>query len=269
MADTIQLRGGFETRDPRLDRLPEFDERSREYGIRSLVKPTFTAGKVWTLAYLLDQRPTSGYDGSGCTNFAMAHNRLSSPRPRKVADSRVAGIEAFARERYGRSKVLDQWPGEAYEGTSVLAACKAWKERGLLGEYRWAFGIDDLLAAIVHVGPAEIGSDWTDAMMEPGPGGLIVPEGSIAGGHAYNANGVILRPERSSRWKATGVRNEPLIVGPQSWGQHRGPREGRVADGSSNWGNDGWWAMKASDVEKLLKGIEQMGEAAIPLDRAA
>lgn len=279
MSKPILLRGGFITTDPRLDRLPHFDDRSRDFPIRALIAPDLApATKVWDLSWLLDQ----GQEGA-CTNFALAHNRLGSPQPKRLRPiaasdpgrgaaqfaalanfvTRVADAERVAKRLYGRSKELDPFPGEDYDGTTVLAACKAWREAGLLGSYRWSFGIDDLILALGHVGPAVLGTVWLDSMMNPGPTGLLDVTGREAGGHAYDALGVILQPEKSSRWSRTGVRGEPLIVGPNSWGPSRSPREpARV--GARPWGNDGFWAMRASDVETLLR---RKGEAVVPLDR--
>ncbi len=36
---TIKLKGGFTTSNPKLDRIIEFDEESREYPIREIIKP--------------------------------------------------------------------------------------------------------------------------------------------------------------------------------------------------------------------------------------
>lgn len=252
----VRLRGGFETADPRLDRLPEFDDRSRAFAAVEAIAPDASPKtRVWLLRWLLDQ-----LQEGACTNFALAHTRLAQPRPWKLAAT-VQEVEALARERYRRSKQLDPWPGEDYEGTSQLAACKAWREAGLLHEYRWGFGIDDVIVSLGHLAPGVMATDWRDSMFETGPGGLLDISGSSAGGHAYAVMGVVLSPQRSSRWRATGER-EPILVGPNSWGEHRSPRE--PARGAS-WGLDGWWAMRVADAETLLKAD---GEYVVPLDRA-
>jgi hypothetical protein len=259
----IELRDGSRTSDPRLDRLVELDHRSRKFRAVSLV-PAGAAPvtKQWDLRWLLDQ----GQEGA-CTNFGLAHNRLGSPKPKKLG-STCAKVEDLAFRYYNRSKQLDQWSGEDYSGTSLLAACKAWREAKLLGEYRWCFGIDDLILTLGHVGPVVLATDWLDSMFDPGPDGHVDTSGNVAGGHAYNAVGVILHPERST-WRTTGVRGEPLIIGPNSWGPRRSPHEPQQVPREQAWGRNGWWAMSASQVEKLLKGVESKGEACIPLDRPA
>jgi hypothetical protein len=253
-----KLRGGFDTEDVRLDRLPEFDPRSRNFAAVDIAPSTELVSKSWPLRWGLDQ----GEEGA-CTNFALAHNRLGSPAPRKLGPD-VPTVEALARRLYRRSKQLDSWPGEEYEGTSQLAAAKAWREAGLLGSFRWAFGIDDLLITVAQLGSVVLATDWLSDMHDPDRSGLLDVSGAFVGGHAYDCTGLILHPERSSIWKATGVRGEPLLFGPNSWGPRRqpdGPTIGRP------WGRGGYWAMRASDVERLLAGIKYPGEALLPLDR--
>jgi hypothetical protein len=254
----MKLRGGFETEDPRLDRLPEFDERSRGYAAVDVAPSTELRSKSWPLRWGLDQ----GSEGA-CTNFALAHNRLGSPAPKRLGDT-VASIEERAFKLYARSKQLDSWPGEDYDGTSTLAAAKAWREAGLLGSFRWAFGIDDMLITVAQLGAVVVATDWLSGMYDPGRSGLLDVSGAYVGGHAYDCTGLILNPERSSVWKATGVKGEPLFFGPNSWGPRRqpnGPTTGRP------WGHDGYWAMRASDMERLLKGVQYPGEVLLPLDK--
>jgi hypothetical protein len=270
---TIELRGGHETSDRRLDRIPDFDERSRNFRAVALVPTTELRSKTWGLSWLLDQ----GEQGA-CTNFGLAHNRLGSPKPIRLpivqdtgAEPSATGFairprdaEQLAFKLYGRSKQLDPFPGEEYEGTTMLAAAKAWREAKLLGSFRWCFGIDELLITLARLGPVVLASDWLDSMFDPGPNGLLDVTGRFAGGHAYDATGVVLHPERSSVWRDTGVKGEPLIVGPNSWGPRRSPWE---RPSGPPWGRNGYWAMRASSVERLLKGVKYGGEACVPLDR--
>jgi hypothetical protein len=269
----VILKDGSQTLDRRLDRIAQLDERSRAFAIRGLLPAAEPLkSSLWRPRFALDQ----GRQGA-CTNYGLGHNRSTSPRPRRLPvippetdPDAVAGMlhagglryaktapeaDPLLKRLYIRSQRLDEWPGEepAYSGTSLLAACKAWQEAGLLGEYRWAFGIDDAIATLSHIGSVVFASDWLDGMFETRPDALLEVQGAVAGGHAYAMVGVVLHPQRSRVWRATGER-EPLLLGWQSWGESWGPK-GPL------------FAMRAADAEKLLRGISSPGECAVPLDR--
>lgn len=169
--------------DPRLDRLVQFDARSRAFPIRALLAPTARpVSCTWRCPIYLNQG-----DEGACCGFAVAHEAAAPPAP-------VSGItEDVARGVYYRARVLDDWPGEDYEGTSVLAAVKAGMERKWYAEYRWAFSLDDLILALGWRGPAVLGLNWYEGMMEADRLGYIHPTGTLVGGHAIMANGVSLK----------------------------------------------------------------------------
>lgn len=248
--DAVELKGDYRTKDPRLDRIPFLDERSLDFPARAVLRRVVKRqSRLWPVRWALDQR-----NEGACTNFALAHNRIGRPKPRRVAAT-VPDAEALARKLYRRSQQLDEWPGEepTYSGTSALAACKAWQEAKLLDEYRWCFGIDDVIDTLASYGPVCFATEWTPEMFEPGRYGLLEVGDSVAGGHMYAMIGVVLQPQRSSTWRPTGER-EPLLLGWQSWG--------------ATWGPKGaLFAMRATDAERLLKGIESPGECVVPVDR--
>ena len=126
----------------KLDRRVSFDERSRAFPIRALIAATVEPRSYeWPLDLRLDQ----GSEGA-CTGFAVTHEAAAEPFP-------VTGLtEDTARQVYHRARELDEWPGEAYEGSSVLAAMKAGVELGWYSEYRWAFGLDDFETACTAAG---------------------------------------------------------------------------------------------------------------------
>ena len=241
----IQLRGGFKTSDPRLDRLPQSDPRNRQFDIAD--HPRFGAvamkGRTWAMNERLDQ----GREGA-CTGFARAHDFASSPHPLPNITNE------FAQALYKLAQKYDEWPGEEYSGSSVLGALKAAKVLGFIGEYRWAFDIDDLILALATLGPVVMGTDWTEGMFNTRPNGLLVPEGNVAGGHSYMLRGVIL--SKSHMRRVLNDRNEPLregcflVRGTNSW--------------DKDWGINGEFLMWSDDVERLLKGLSRWpGEAAI------
>lgn len=206
------------------DRLPEFDERSRNYPIIALIEERRPRARGWSLRTQLDQ----GAEGA-CVGFAWAHELAAIPRKVVVSDD-------YARNIYRRAQQLDQWEGEAYEGTSVLAGAKTLVEQGHMAEYRWAFGINETLLAISYAGPVVLGLNWYRGMMDTDSEGYIHPEGEIMGGHAIVAIAVHTSTRR--------------VVLQNSWG--------------AGWGNKGrcylWW-------DSLGQLLAEHGECCVPVGR--
>ena len=226
MSETIELKGGFSTQDPRLDRIPQFDERSRQYPIRTMLTTTRPRSYKWRPGSVLDQ----GREGA-CVGFSWAGELSARPRM-------VNGVDdAMALRIYKRAQLIDEYPGENYAGTSVLAGAKVCQELGKITEYRWAFGIDDLIMAVGYKGPAVLGIDWYDSMYSTNAEGYITLTGRIVGGHAILARGV-------------NVKEEYFILR-NSWGP--------------DWGNGGDGKITFADLDTLLKNN---GEACIPVKRA-
>jgi hypothetical protein len=215
--------------DPRLGRLTEFDERSRDFPIRALleIRPA-PRSYTWRCGVHLDQ----GQEGA-CVGFSWAHELAARPAVNAVDD-------VLARKIYRRAQELDQWPGSAYSGTSVLAGAKAVQEAGGMAEYRWAFGLQDLVDGLGYAGPAVLGIDWHEGMFRPASDGRIRPTGPVLGGHAILAYRVVtpLRGRPDQIW----LRN--------SWGPGWGV------------GGDAW--LSWDDMAQLL---DAAGEACIPVGR--
>lgn len=222
---TIRLKNKAKTLDPRLDRVVRFDGRSRNFPIRALIDQRKPRSYTWSCGVWLNQ----GQEGA-CTGFAVTHEAAARPVTVRVD-------EVMARSIYQRARQIDEWPGEDYEGSSVLAAIKAGQEQGWYGEYRWAFGIDDLKLALSYKGPAVLGIPWYEGMFEPDSTGFIRPDGSVMGGHAILANGICL--------KAPGY-----IRLHNSWGK--------------GWGVNGECFITFADLDRLL---HEQGEACIPVQR--
>lgn len=198
-----------------LDRVVRFDERSRGYGIRAIMKKgAVPRSYTWACKLWLDQ----GVDGA-CTGFSVCHEAAARPVEVKGLNAKVA--EAV----YHRARELDEWEGEDYEGSSVLGAIKAGAERHWYDEYRWAFGEDDLMLAVGHHGPAVLGINWYESMFEPSAHGVLRVGGEIAGGHAILCNGFNVK---------TGMYRLH-----NSWGK--------------SWGIDGEAFVSRKDMARLLK----------------
>ena len=206
------------------DRVPRFDEKSRQYPIRTVVGSRKPRSYTWSCGSYLDQ----GREGA-CVGFAWAHEAAARPAV-------VPVTEGVARGLYRRAQKLDVWPGEAYEGTSVLAGAKAFVEAGYATSYRWAFGADELALAVGYAGPAVIGVNWYEGMFVPDVNGYVHPAGRVLGGHA-----ILVRAVSVPRRDFT-LRN--------SWGR--------------GWGRGGDCRITWDNMATLLS---QQGEACIPLGR--
>lgn len=215
------------THSRKLDRAVRFDERSRQFSIRAaLPADVQPRSYTWACNLWLDQ----GSEGA-CTGFSLCHEAAAKPVEVKGITNQVA------QEVYNRARQLDEWPGEDYEGSSVLGAIKAGKERGWYSEYRWAFGEEDLMLAIGHHGPAVLGINWYEGMFDPDSKGQLHVAGKLAGGHAILCNGFSVK---------TG-----LYRLHNSWGK--------------GWGLCGEAFISRDDMRRLLK---EQGEACIPVKRS-
>lgn len=215
------------------------DPRSKEYGIRKLfgakrIVPTKT---LWEEGIVLDQ----GNEGA-CVGFAWTGELLAEPAaPQEQPSFKYANNLAIA--FYKDAQKVDEWFGENYEGTSVLAGAKIMKERGLIGEYRWCFNINDIRDAVITEGPVVIGIPWYDGMYDTDQYGVIRPIGQRVGGHAILVSGY-------DPALKIGSSTEEYFRLRNSWG-----------DGYGN-GGSGW--IRRKDLEKLLK---EDGEACVPMQR--
>lgn len=235
---TVQVQG-FEQKDPRLGWVSEHDERSRAYPVRSVLPVSIEERpKQWRQKKVaLDQ----GREGA-CVGYAWTQELTGSPRPDPYVD--VPTASTYARQVYRRAQRIDQWPGEAYEGTSVLAGAKIVQQDTHIGEYRWAFGIDDVRDTILTLGPVVIGIPWYSGMYDTRPSGLVDVSGSQVGGHAlvvygYHPGMRIYGEDWHARYRVFRWRN--------SWGP--------------SYGKNGNGLIRYEDLRDLLAG---WGEACIP-----
>lgn len=219
---------------------PEFDERSKLYPIRTMLprvqNKTFT---LWQNGEILDQGSEGACVGFGWTAEALAGpiqvdlNRVNGPMSKEP--------NRFANYVYKEAQKVDQWPGEDYEGTSVLAGAKIMMRYDVLHQYRWAFGIDDVVGALMSTGPVILGINWYSGMYRA-PGGKLSISGNRVGGHAILAIGY--NPA------SVAFGGKETIVLQNSWGK--------------SWGIDGIAEITVEDLDRLLK---EGGEACVPLIR--
>lgn len=213
--------------DHGLGRLPEFDDRSKSFGIRTLLgAPRPPRSFTWSCKAHLDQ----GSEGA-CVGFSFAHELAARP-------VQIPATDALAFQIYREAQKIDQWPGEAYSGTSILAGAKIVQARGYFTEYRWGFNLADVLEAVSYHGPAVIGINWYSGMSQPDmTHGFLSVTGRIQGGHAILIRGV-------------SVRRQAVLLH-NSWGR--------------DWGINGTAQLRFADLERLLN---EDGECCIPVKRA-
>lgn len=241
MSEPIQLKDGSVTLDRRLDRIPQFDERSRGYGIVTLLEAagaTSPRSYTWGSGPVTDQGREGACVGHGWTGELTA-------KPKAVS---VPNPTQYAQELYHVVQHRDPWGGcslgmrcdiertnEKYDGTSVLSGAQELKDRGFLSEYRWAFSLDELVLAIGRQGPAVLGIPWYDSMYEA-PGGIVTVTGRQVGGHCILARGVNVKTR--------------TVTLTNSWGV--------------DWGRGGHARISFDDLSRLLR---EGGEACIPVVR--
>jgi hypothetical protein len=164
----------------KFDRVPEFDPRSRAFGVRQLTAlQSLPSSRSWTLKNpVLDQLQEGACVGHGIANALSAWpNSWTFKRP-----------QAMAFGLYHAARFVDEWPGEG-DGTSVLAGCKIAVDLGMCAGYRWCDGEDDVRRTVLGVGPVVLGITWREAMYDTSPGGRVLTGGSVVGGHCLAVTG--------------------------------------------------------------------------------
>ena len=212
------------TKEYGLGRLEQFDERSRSFPVAAVLQADQPRSYSWHVPITLNQ----GREGA-CVGFSMAHDLASTP----VA---IKGVtNDTGKDIYKSAQRIDEWPGEDYSGTSVLAGIKTLQSRGYVKEYRWAFDIQDLAVAVSRLGPAILGIPWYSGMYSA-PGGKLKISGEVVGGHAILCHGYSVK------------RREFKLH--NSWGL--------------GWGVEGNAWIPWDDLDRLL---HERGEAVIPIGR--
>jgi hypothetical protein len=225
-----------------LGRLQEHDPRSLRFAVEVPDRPP--VNRTWRCGPVLNQGQTSA-----CTGFSRTADLMASPQMvRHFHDANgLITPDDMARRTYDLARTLDEWPGEDYDGSSVLGALKAVQALGFIGEYRWAFTFDDWLRSISYVGPSVVGTTWLESMFRPDARGVLTvdPASGEAGGHAYLVRGILVSGALRHRLVGHADRpGVPLLRIRNSWGY--------------GWGRLGDAYMWSDDYEKhLWPGGEQ------------
>jgi hypothetical protein len=229
----FQLKDGSQVEDCRLDRLIQFDPRSKSFPVASLNVTKTPRSYTWRNTEWYDQKK----DGA-CVAFALGHELNARP-------AEVKGIpEPWLVEGvYWEAQKNDPWDGGSYpeaspfyEGTSVLAGVKVLQKLGAFKEYRWAFSLDDIILGVGYNGPAIIGVNWYQGMFSTDNKGFIRPTGFLGGGHAVMIKAVNIKKQIFT------IRN--------SWGR--------------DWGIDGECCITFDDLNTLM---HQHGECVFLIGR--
>jgi hypothetical protein len=223
----------------KLDWVSYHDPKSRHYSIRNYLKGKRIEKKrvMWDEGTVLDQ----GSEGA-CVGFAWLGELLAQPAAPDQQPTARQGY-SIAVDYYKRAQKIDQWPGEDYEGTSVLAGAKIVLEEGFMDSYRWCFGVDDVRDAVITTGPVVIGIPWLSGMYSTGANGLVKVSGKQVGGHAL----VITGYDPAMR---IGNKTYEVFKWRNSWG--------------SDYGVEGSGYIRVIDLASLLA---KNGEACVPIGR--
>lgn len=261
------LRDGRNVRDRRVDRIPAYDEASRNFQVRALHDNAAAAGTSpprRTAAHRPAKPVLDQGNLGGCVLWSEATGENASPHRRKPPTT-----DDEARARYFAVQLVDEYPGGEYAGatpkaggTSLLAAAKLAQAEGRISSYWWCGAgsgraIDDLVDSLVHpdLGGVQLGIPWYESMYWPDPYGLLAvdPSSGQTGMHAYHA--IWAHSFRYAPIPGHGRARREHVVVQQTWGTW----------GVEWFGVPGHAFVLVEDVEAKLLPREVYGEAMVPV----
>lgn len=202
------------------------DERDHNYLLprrRAEAKPI--TSRSWRTPPAFDQGSTSQ-----CVAYSGVRWLVTSPIINKPIDFEWL---------YQQCRINDEWPGEDYDGTSVRALFKVFKDMGLVGEYRWGFDAETVVNHVLTTGPVVMGTLWSAAMSNADKYGYSHADGNMDEGHAWCVVG-------ANRARKNPDKTEGAIRYVNSWG--------------TGWSQKGRAWVTFRDLEELIKAD---GEAAV------
>src|SRR3990172_5922594 len=215
------------------------DPRDNAFMIREFAAPVKAAVPVRQTRYW----NASGWWGDqngfqSCVGFAWTAWVEDGPITHKPKGAKTPPLydPAFL---YAEAQKVDEWEGAepAYFGTSVRAGAKVLKTLGLISEYRWTWDVNDVIDALLYIGPVVVWTNFYESMLTPDENGLWGIAGPVIGGHAYVLNG-ISQPKNLIRIK-------------NSW--------------SRGWGKNGFAYIMPHDLQRLLN---EQGECCLATEVA-
>ena len=230
------------------DWAPRFDERSLNFRAAPQAVALPTGGRIWRTGPTLDQ----GEEGA-CVGFACAGEAAASP-------ARVPNVtDAYARAWFHRAQYLDEWPGQDYPGTSVLAGCLVGRERGCWSGFRWAKSAEEFASAVVRTGPGVAGITWREDSYDTDALGVLRASGAVVGGHAILVFGFI--PAVPSQYMRNRLASLGLLDGFDSLGDAAFLVQNSWGSG---WGKEGRALVPVSIMRDWVRA---RAELAIPVGR--
>ena len=230
-----------------------FDPRSLNFRAAAGVTKMPDHGRLWSHGPVLDQ----GAEGA-CVGFGSAGAVAAAP------SSRTGITNSYARAWYARAQRLDEWPGEAYSGTSVLAGCLVGRQRKLWTGFRWAKRPEELAAGIVDdaLGPAIVGVQWSEELYEPPASGLLPGTVRLDPqlGHCAVLFGYLPAWQRGAALEMEMAQLGLL----EAWRAAREPVYPLLNSWSTTWGEGGCAVAPASLVRRWF---DARGEFALPENR--
>jgi hypothetical protein len=229
----VQLSNWISSLFRKTGRIPLFDERSKDYPVILDGVPTELRSVMWRRNLpALDQGRKSS-----CTGNAVVGALATEPNVSDGIADRITFNQQLAIDIYSKATTLDKF-GWTYpptdRGSSCLAAMKAAKAMGLIKQYRWCFGIQDILRTLSYIGPVITGINWYSGFNRPDSSGEIHLSGEKTGGHAIQLIGIDV--ENQKVWAVN------------SWG--------------SRWGIQGRFCISFQLMERLLK---ERGEGVVAI----
>jgi hypothetical protein len=215
-----------------LGRLPAPDARDRKFPLRAaLPVATQRTSRYWN---------ANGWWGDqGATSQCVAYSWTAWIEDGPVTHA-GKGPVVNPPDLYREAQLIDEWPGEGYDGTSVRAGARVLQSLGLIESYLWAFSAATVVRALLEVGPVVVGVNWYEGFDSPDPrSGQVHVTGGILGGHAFKLDGVNVKAGKTG-----------LVRAKNSWGRE--------------WGQRGFFWLEIADLERL---IHESGEACLAVER--
>jgi hypothetical protein len=210
------------------------DERDLQYGVSEITNKLDNMPEIATQEWWADGWNGNQGNTPHCVAYSWSHWFEDGP---VIQDSIIGRTKPVydTKKLYETFRLFDGIDGN-YEGTTVRAGAKVFKNLGIISEYRWAQTLQDVIDTVTYIGPMVAGTIWTERMNNPTSRQFILkPTGRVIGGHAYMINGVDT--------------NKELFRIKNSWGQ--------------SWGDRGLAYIRFSDFEKLLN---ERGEACVAFE---